>query len=34
MSERLVAKAAEVSEPYRWVRQRELYLRAVAGSAA
>jgi glycosyltransferase involved in cell wall biosynthesis len=33
-ADRLVARAAEVSEPYRWVRQRELYLRAVVGSAA
>jgi glycosyltransferase involved in cell wall biosynthesis len=34
LRERLVARAAEVSEPYRWVRQRELYLSAATGSAA
>jgi glycosyltransferase involved in cell wall biosynthesis len=33
LRERLVARAAEVSEPYRWVRQRELYLSAATGSA-
>jgi glycosyltransferase involved in cell wall biosynthesis len=32
LSDRLVARAAAVSEPYRWHRQRELYLRAVAGA--
>jgi glycosyltransferase involved in cell wall biosynthesis len=31
LGERLVAKAAAVSAPYRWERQRELYLREVAG---
>jgi glycosyltransferase involved in cell wall biosynthesis len=34
LGERLVARAAQVSEPYRWAHQRELYLRAVAGVAA
>jgi glycosyltransferase involved in cell wall biosynthesis len=34
LRERLVARAAEVAEPYRWVRQRELYLNAATGSAA
>jgi glycosyltransferase involved in cell wall biosynthesis len=31
LGERLVAEAAAVSAPYRWERQRELYLREVAG---
>ena len=30
LAERLVANATEVSEPFRWARQRERYLRAVA----
>jgi glycosyltransferase involved in cell wall biosynthesis len=39
LGERLVRRAAEVNEPYRWPRQRELYLRVVerlrgAGSGA
>jgi glycosyltransferase involved in cell wall biosynthesis len=32
LGERLVADAAEAGEPYRWHRQRELYLSAIAGA--
>jgi hypothetical protein len=30
LAERLVQRASEVSAPYRWVHQREIYQRAVA----
>jgi glycosyltransferase involved in cell wall biosynthesis len=33
LGERLVHRAVETSEPYRWVHQREIYRRAVAGLA-
>jgi glycosyltransferase involved in cell wall biosynthesis len=34
LGERLVRRASQVGEPYRWVHQRRIYLRAVEGLAA